>query len=401
MTKLNVNPNNNELKQEDIVNIWYQCTGDRFGKVNLASNAEVKNATVAGKREYIKLVKDKEIPLVFEKPIKLSSNQNLHIVTYSNTHYFDSANPQKGIDNKTAYQAFRNDLNDKAKGDKTVVFFTGNLIGKEWNICMLNNAFIDENKKILFWGLKQRLDLLVKDLMFAAKNGADEIFLMNGREEHSAKQKLNVDVLKEALLEKFNTELIKYIIQMINSDKEISQKRVPISYVPGVKKVFNIEKKLTNGKTLYYDMSMHTNLKTTSNMLGANYAAAAKQHAGLAHADVILIQAENAGGIPDDDNNVAILTSQATYMQTSKGNVPSFAPNGRSSLTLLLGDKSHDAEIAWTMDLKDEKTYALEKRNAELEEKIDIAAKVCKQKAENYLKNFADRKVDYAEMLKK
>lgn len=400
MTKLGVNPNNNEIKQEDIVNMWYACMGDNFAKVNLASNAAVKNAKMAGKREYIEQVKEKDIPVVYERPIKVYQNQNLHIVTYSNTHYFDLSNPQKGIINQTSYRAFRHDLQDKAPGDKTVTFLNGNLIGKEFGMSMLNNASINTDNKILFWGLKPRIDQLVKDIIFAANNGSDQVFLMNGREEHSAKQKLNVDVLKEALIEKFNTELIKYIIEHVKNSNEITHKNVSIAYVPGVKKVFNIEKKCKDGSSMFYTMSMHTNLKTTSTNLGANYSAAEKQHGGLAHADVILIQAENAGGIPDDDNNVAVLTGQSTYMQTSKGNLPPFAPKGRSSLTILLGDKPHQAEIAWSMDLKDEQSYPLEKRNADIEDKVKCVAEICKQKADESLDDFASQQVDYAGLLK-
>ena len=60
-----LNPNNNQQKQNDIVDLWYKLTGDKFGKVNLATNSEVEDATPAGTREYIQEVKKKAIPLVW------------------------------------------------------------------------------------------------------------------------------------------------------------------------------------------------------------------------------------------------------------------------------------------------------------------------------------------------
>ena len=389
MSNDGVNPNNNLIKQKDIIDLWYLATGEKLGKVNLATNEEVKNATLAGKAEYMKLVKDKAIPLVYEKPIKLNANQNLHIVNHANTHNYDLSNPQMGVENRTNNIAFKNDLNDKKPADKTVVFFAGNLIGKEWKINDLNTASINENKKILFWGLTNRLNQLVNDIKFAAKNGANQIFLMNGREEHLAKQKLNVDVLSEILKERFNELLFQYVVKVLKNDKTFN-KKVEIAYVKGVKKIFNVVRTNKDKTTSNYTFSMHTNLKTTSNTVKNNKQAAEKQHAGLAQADAIFIQGENVSGVINDDANVAILTGQSTYNNAVKGNLPGFSPKGRSSLTLLLGEQSHDVEIAWSMDLVNEKTYSLEKKLAELREKESMLVDLCEDKLQEINKDFAD-----------
>ena len=390
MSSNGVNPNNNAIKQEDIVNLWYVATGENLGNVNLATNQEVNNATLAGKQDYMQLVKDKAIPVVYEKPISLKPNQNLHIVTHANTHNFDLSNPQMGVENRTNSIAFKRDLLDKAPADKTIVFFAGNLIGKEWRISDLNNASIDERKKILFWGLQTRLNQLVNDIKFAARNGADQIFLMNGREEHMAKQKLNVDVLSQVLKDRFNDLLFDYVVKIVKKDNTLKDKKVEIAYVRGVKKVFNVVKLNKNKTATNYTFSMHTNLKTTSDELYSNQKAATKQHAGFAQADAILIQGEKASGMVNDDAKVAILTGQSTYNNAAKGNLPGFSPKGRSALTLLLGEKSHDVEIAWTMDFVNEKTYALEKRLAELREKEQFLVELCEQKLAEVHAEFAN-----------
>ena len=393
MSNDGINPNNNMIKQEDIINLWYLATGEKLGKVNLATNEEVNDSTLAGKSEYMQLVKDKAIPLVYENPITLNWNQNLHIVNHANTHNYDLSNPQMGVENRTNNIALKKDLEDKKVGDKTVVFFAGNLIGKEWKISNLNTASIDDNKKILFWGLQSRLNQLVNDIRFAAKNGANQIFLMNGREEHMAKQKLNVDVLSEILRERFNELLFQYVVKLLRNDRTIN-KKVEIAYVKGVKKVFNVVRKNKDKTKSNYTFSMHTNLKTTSSILESNKKSAEKQHAGLAQADAIFIQGENASGMVNDDANIAILTGQSTYNDAVKGNLPGFSPKGRSSLTLLLGEKSHDVEIAWSMDLVNEKTYGLEKKLAELREKEEYLVELCEEKIQEKHQEFAKYQSD-------
>lgn len=397
MSSNGINPNNNVIKQEDIVNIWYQATGEKLGKVNLATNKEIDDATLAGKTEYMDLVKEKAIPLVYEKPITLKPSQDLHIVVHANTHNFDLSNPQLGVETRTNNLAFKKDLQDKKGSDKTIVFFTGNLIGKEWKISDLNNAAINDNKKILFWGLKNRLNQLVNDIKFAAKNGADQIFLMNGREEHIAKQKLNVDTYSEVLKEKFNDLLFDYIVKVLRRDMSLKDKRVEVSYVKGVKKIFNVVKTQRDKSTRNYTFSMHTNLKSTSDNMKSNKSAAIKQHAGLAYADAVFVQGENAAGVIDDDSNVAILTGQSTYNNAAKGNLPGYSPKGKSSLTLLLGENSHDVEIAWSCDFVNDSTYAVERKLAELREKEAYLAQKCIERIQEKRQEFAEEqsKVDF------
>ena len=87
-----------------------------------------------------------------------------------------------------------------------------------------------------------------------AENGADEIILMNGRDEHNANKMLNRDILRDALLDKFNCILLKYAVEKVNSKFKKRNKKIKISYVSGVKKVFNISKEV-NGKKTFYDIT--------------------------------------------------------------------------------------------------------------------------------------------------
>jgi len=388
MSNDGINPNNNVIKKEVIMYLWYEANGQKFGKVNLETNQEVMNAILAGKAEYMKKVKEKAIPVVHPTPITVKQDQNVHIVTVANTHNFDISNPQLGVENRTNYVALKANLQDKGKNDKNIVFFTGNFVGKEWTINFLNNATIEDNK-IDYYGLLIRLNEGLNTVKFAAKNGADQIFLMNGREEHLVKQKLNIDPLKEIVQQRFNDLLFEYIVQVLKKDKTFKDKKVEVAYVPGVKKVFNVVRTNEDKTTSNFTFSMHTNLKTTSTDLASNKKAAVKQHADLASADAILIQGENAAGLVDDDANIAILTGYSTYNNTTKGNLPGYSPKDKSSLTLLLGKKSHDVEIAWTMDLVNESTYPLERHLAELREKEEFLVDLCEQKIQEKHQKFA------------
>ena len=389
MSDNKVNPNNNEVKQEDIVNLWYEATGENFGKVNLATNAEVKDATLAGKKEYVQMVEDKNIPVLYDRPIELGKGQNLHIVFHANTHNFDLSNPQKGIANGTNNLAFKQELADKLPKDKTVVFFSGNLIGTEWKMSNLNNASIDGKQKILFWGLKKRLEELVRDIKFAAKNGANQIILMNGREEHDAKQKLNVDVEREILMTKFNRLLFKYVVEKINSDNSVKHSNVTVAYVPGVKKVFNIVRTDSKVQKSYYTFSVHTNLKTTSDDQKTNLRSAIKQHAGLAPADAIFVQAENFAGTVDDEKNIIFVSGQSTYKHASKGNLPGYSPKGMDSVTLLLGDESHNLQVVSSVEIFNPKSYAVERKLAEEREKEEFLVEYAKKKINEKNARFA------------
>ena len=390
MPSNSVNPNNNEFKQEDILQLWYEATGEKFGKVNLATNDDVSNAKLAGKAEYIKLAGQKVIPIVHTTPIMLGSNQNLHIVNYANTHYFDLSNPQLGTQNHTNYKALKADLENKLDGDKTLVLFAGNLIGKEWKIGNLNNASINQNNKILFWGLKIRLEQLVKDIIYVAEHGANQVILMNGREEHIAKQSLNKDVMQEVVLEKFNRLLFRYVVKKVNEDLSVKRSQVLVEYVPGVKKVFNIIKKNTDRPNTYYTMLVETNLSSKSTTLKGNYNASKKQHGDAVSADVTLIESENIAGTVDDDNNVLFLTGQSTYKSTSKGNVPSYSPKGLSSITLLLGEKSHDVQVVRSMNIVDKNFIALERRLALEREKEKALLEKCEELISKEHANFVE-----------
>ncbi len=205
-------------------------------------------------------------------------------------------------------------------------------------------------------------------------------------------------MLEEEFLKRFNRFnklLINYLVERVNEKAEDGSvnKRVKIRYVEGVKKVFNVVKKGKEDKN--YTISMHTNLKTTSNLLGGNYMAAVRQHAGLASADVILVKSENAAGVPDEDKRVIFLSGLSKYANNTIGNVPAYAPKDYNSFTILLGDKSHDVEVVRSPNFINENTYALEKLNAIELEKNKLLAKLIKEKIDEKLKGFANKKVNY------
>lgn len=385
-----LNPNNNQQKQNDIVDLWYKLTGDKFGKVNLATNSEVEDATPAGTREYIQEVKKKAIPLVWNEDIVVRGKKNLHLVFLHDFNLYDMSNPQKGVEDMTSFKSIRSALSQKSGNDKTLVIFSGDVIGKEFNITSLQNASI-ENKKILFWGLQKRIDKLIDYVEYVAKNGADEIILMNGRDEHQAKRKLNRDILQDALLDAFNDVLLNYAVSKVNG----KTKKVKISYVPGVKKVFNI-KRIDGDKTYYYDISVHTNLKTTSKTMTGNKRAAQNQHGDLAEADYIFVPSENAVG---SYSNVVFSSGLARYKDSTKSYVPTVSTKGYNSFTLVLGDENHKVEIARTTNFVDNKTYAIEKRIAQQQREIEILAQLAKKAIDEKLANTYKSQPNYKDLL--
>ena len=387
-----LNPKNKQQKQNDIVDLWYALTGDKFGKVNLATNDEVANALPAGTREYIQQIKHKDIPLVWDNVIVVNGNKNLHIVFLHDFNLYDMSNPQKGVEDMTSFKAIRSALKSKNPGDKTLAFFSGDIIGKEFNITSLQNASI-ENNKILFWGLQKRIEKLIDYIKYVAENGADEIILMNGRDEHQAKRKLNRDILSDALINEFNDVLLNYVVERVNG----KNKRVKISYVPGVKKVFNI-KRVANNKTYYYDISVHTNLKTTSRTMQGNKRAAQNQHGELAEADFIFVPSENAVG---SYSNVIFSSGLARYKDSTKSYVPTVSTKGYNSFTLILGDESHKIEIARTTNFVDSKTYAIEKRIAKQKQEIEILADIARKAIDEKLANMYSKQPNYKKLVDK
>lgn len=385
-----VNPNNNKQKRNDILELWYRLTGETFGKVNLATNIDLEESEPAGTKEYLELLKKKDIPLVWNQEIEVKGNKNLHVCFLHDFNLYDLANPQKGAEDRTSFRAIKQAINNKNCNDKTLVFFSGDIVGKEFNISALNKASI-ENKKILFWGLEKRMSKFLDYLTYVAENGADEIILMNGRDEHNANKMLNRDILRDALLDKFNCILLKYAVEKVNSKFKKRNQKIKISYVSGVKKVFNISKEV-NGKKTFYDISIHTNLRSNSKTMQGNYNAAQKQHGELANADLIFVSSENAVG---NYSNVIFVSGLARYQNTSKTYVPQNSVKGYNYFDLILGENNHEIEAVRSTNFTNDKTHNLEKKVAIEEAKVDYLAELCKQKVDEKLANFYNKDVDY------
>ena len=370
-----VNPNNNKQKQNDIVELWYRLTGKAFGKVNLATNKDFEKAIPAETKQYIEQINKKEIPLVWDEPIRVNGDKNLHISLFHDFNLYDMQNPQKGVEDKTSFEAVKFAINNANPKDKNIAILCGDIIGKEFNISTLNNAFIEKNY-VLFWGLQKRVDKLIDYLICIAESGADEIILMNGRDEHKANKMLNRDILNDALMDRFNTVILRYAVERANSKMEKTSRKVKISYVPGVKKVFTVEKNV-NGKKTNYDISIHTNLKSTSLTMKGNKSAAEKQHGGLAKADAIFVASENAVGNYSD---VIFVSGLARYKNTSKSYVPQPSVKGYNSFDLLLGENDHELEVVRSANFINSDTYELEKKIAQEQEKQVYLVDLCGQK---------------------
>lgn len=378
-----LNPNNNLIKQERIVELWYQSLGfirkivEQSGTVNLMTNEAFEKSTlVKGSKAYIHELQNKAIPLVFEKPIYLKPNQNLHLVAYGNAHTYDFSNTERDLILGT--NEFKADLLDKDPNDETVLFITGNVVGNGWKISDLVKARVINNN-IFFKGMGENLNFLAQKIRTAVYYGVKRIYIMDGREEHKAKQKLNVDVLDELVKEKFNDSMLELLVKTLEENGDTSGRKIEIYHVKGVKRVFNILRENENGTKSYYTMSMHTNLKTTSDQLKGNLKAAEKQHAGFADADIICIQGENVWGyIPS--RKLVLFTGRGRYKNAIKENTPDNAQDDKASCTLVLGE-SHYMEIAWTMQTKNPKTYDMERERAKLQDELDYLIESCKNKA--------------------
>jgi len=380
------NPNNNLIKRQEIEDLWYTTIGANMakGKVNITTNEDFKKATLATISKYVEDIKKKVSEIVHPEPIVLNPNQNLHVVSFANAHFFDSSNPQSSLD----FADFIEDLLNKGPDDFTACFLLGNLVGTDWKIGNLNNASIDKDMEIHFWGIDKRIEKIVETIKIAIKNGANQIFLMDGREEHDVRQKLNVDILSDIILEHFNDKLMARLLEELSKDSELVDKNVKITYVKGVKKLFNILRRNEDGSLSKYTISMHTNLKTTSNTLAGNIKAAEKQHAGLVPADMKFIQGENVYGTVESSKTV-VFTGRASYQRVPKTYTPGAAPDGKGQCTLLLGKKDHDVEKTWSMQFINPYTYPIETKVAELREKEAYLIKVSKQKIKAKHSEFA------------
>ena len=154
-----VNPNNNKQKRNDIMELWYRLTGEAFGKVNLATNKDFEKAIPAETKQYIEQINKKEIPLVWDEPIRVNGDKNLHISLFHDFNLYDMQNPQKGVEDETSFEAIKCALNNKNPNDKNVAILCGDIVGKEFTISALNNASI-EKKRVLFWGLEKRMKVI-------------------------------------------------------------------------------------------------------------------------------------------------------------------------------------------------------------------------------------------------
>ncbi len=256
---------NNAQKINALWEKWYPATSDKpfIGRTNLDMNSVVEMASLGTIPNYIEEIKSKQTERISDVEIVLNNNEeSLQAVFWYNTGTFDTSNYQAGlIDNsyrddlKRDITRFNNDVG------RTVVFMTGNLIGKEWGLNHLIKAAIkvctdtsleekeEEGEKspirILFFGLKKRIDKIIKDVKFCLNNGAEEVCLMKGEEEFEVLKKLGIDVLGE----------IKNFFKDDNRVKYISE---------GTETRINIIKKQKGKPTLYNVIKIKTNNSSKS-----------------------------------------------------------------------------------------------------------------------------------------
>lgn len=263
---------NNKAKISTLWEKWYPATSDKafIGRTNLDLNEVVEMASLGTIPNYIEAIQEKQTERISKVEIVLENNQQcLQTIFWYNTGCFDTSNYQAGIIDDSYREDLKRDIQkfDKQEG-KIAVFMTGNLIGKEWQLNNLIKAALKvctdksneiteaENKtlRILFFGLKKRIDKITKDIKFCLYNGADEVYLMKGEEEFEVLKKLGIDVLAD-ISNALNDPRVKYISEGTEARINVIKK------AKGKASTYNLIKIRTNNSSKSQNLAVMENLK--------------------------------------------------------------------------------------------------------------------------------------------
>ena len=133
-------------------------------KVNLTRNDTIKNASIAGTKDYTNQIAGKKTANLTQQVITINPNEpGFNILFYSGTNYYDKSNPQMGRKNDSTRIEMKRQLSLVNKQGRTHVILGGDLLGNEWEIKYLRNADIIDGK-ICYYGINKRKERLVVDI---------------------------------------------------------------------------------------------------------------------------------------------------------------------------------------------------------------------------------------------
>lgn len=285
----------------------------------------------------------------------------LHLVTYSNTNYYDERNPQRGLADGSWKKEFEKKLEGTDPSIKTVVLFGGNLLGEQWNYNSLMYAkYSKKHQCYLYFGLVYRKKRLKEDLKLALSHNVD-IYLMNGVQEHVIMKTspTNRDILQEVV-------------------DELNDKR--IHYIKNISSVVNLVKNHSKGK-FYATLGFQTNLKNKSHTADSNLKSALKS-SGELQADAIFVCNANTAGRYAD--NLYFTSGQSTYQRTVKDDLPQYAPSGFDEFFINVAN-DHELEVCSGNGKIFSENYALENKRLDLILENEKLGEIVKEKIDEKL----------------
>lgn len=384
---------NNSAKIDYLLKIWYAENFDKsfIGKANLDLNEIVQMSSPGTKQDYISNAEAKQTAKISSTEIVLDKNQDcLQAIFWYNTGCYDLSNYQSGIVNNNYKNEIKKSItNFKNQSGKTVVFMTGNLVGKEWELNYLRTAIMKISKendltedcstsiKRIYYGLKKRRDQLIYDIKFFLNNGAEEIYLMKGQEEFRVAKVTGIDILQD-VLNMVKDPRVKYICE-------------------GTETRVNLIKKNAGKATTYNVIKLQTNLSSKSE----NIAVMEKINNTEERADATFICGGNYTAAIKNEK-IFFPSGQLNFFNAAKGNNPKFMTNdgnifqiyaeGNHDLTVVKGGQQlfePNAALINEMYLENKKTVALgevikdkitEKQRALMSDKIHVSHKIKPQK---------------------
>ena len=382
-----------DYKYDPEEDIFYKENFDKsfIGKANLDLNEVVQMSSPGTKQDYVSNANDKQTAKISSTEIVLEKDQEcLQAIFWYNTGCYDLSNFQSGIINNNYRNKLKKNIEKfKEQNGKTVVFMTGNLIGKEWELNYLRTAVMkisSENNlqegaettiRRLYYGLKKRREQLVNDIKFCLNNGAEEIYLMKGQEEFRVSKVTGIDILQD-VVNIVNDPRVKYI-------KEGTETKV------------NIIKKVKGKSTIYNVIKLQTNFSSKSE----NVAVMERINNVEEKADASFICGGNYTAAIKNEN-IYYPSGQLNFFNATKGSHPKFMTNdgnifqiyaeGNHDLNIVKGGQQlfePNAELINALYLENKKTKALgdvliaqiqEKQRALMSDRIHVSHKVKHQK---------------------
>lgn len=311
--------------------------------------------------------------------IVLNEDQKcLKLVNYCSLNLFDMSNPQAGRIDGSWKDKLKNMLAANST-NKVVLALAGDLVGTEWEWKYLVNADYNKQYKLYnYFGLMYRKRELIKIVDFALRNGADEVLLLNGAQEHIVMKKSPTkrDILQEVSDHFKNSD---------NADK--------IHYLnQGVSVSVNLVKKNEKTSTYYSTIGFQTNMTNKAQTAQADYVAALRNN-GRLEADAVFVSNGNTAGKYGE--NLFFVSSQAIKQKTAKGKIPGVAPEDYN-VFYIYPEASHDlVVVTGNGDIETRDTVLSNKISTEMERK-EILAKIAKEKIEAKLNAKLDQIEDSA-----